>query len=149
MEPVPHNKRRHAGALTGNPLRLPLGGGGGSGDDGGGSGVFYEFKVFALKLEEPAVSGGLFSMPCGPQPLTSLTRIAKGWEKELARGLGAGPHWQGEVFHRRAEAKKGRRQWEEGPGGKSCTRAEALLFLHGLESNPGSSLQTEEEAGLP
>lgn len=21
-------------------------------------------------------------MPCGPQPLTSLTRIAKGWEKE-------------------------------------------------------------------
>ena len=23
------------------------------------------------------------------------------------------------------------------------------LFLHGLESNPGSSLQTEEEAGLP
>ena len=24
-----------------------------------------------------------------------------------------------------------------------------LLFLHGLESNPGSSLQTEEEAGLP
>ena len=28
-------------------------------------------------------------------------------------------------------------------------RAEGLLFLHGLESNPGSSLQTEEEAGLP
>jgi len=71
-----------AGALTGNPLRLPLGGGGGSGDGGGGSGVFYEFKVFALELEEPAVSSGLFSMPCGPQPLTSLTRIAKGWEKE-------------------------------------------------------------------
>ena len=23
------------------------------------------------------------------------------------------------------------------------------LFLHGLESKPGSSLQTEEEAGLP
>ena len=78
-----------AGALTGNPLRLPLGGGGGSGDDGGGSGVFYEFKVFALKLEEPAVSGGLFSMPCGPQPLTSLTRIAKGWEKEQDGALAA------------------------------------------------------------
>ena len=30
-----------------------------------------------------------------------------------------------------------------------CARAEGLLFLHGLESNPGSSLQTEEEAGLP
>ena len=30
-----------------------------------------------------------------------------------------------------------------------ATRAEGLLFLHGLESNPGSSLQTEEEAGLP
>ena len=29
------------------------------------------------------------------------------------------------------------------------SRAEGLLFLHGLESNPGSSLQTEEEAGLP
>ena len=28
-------------------------------------------------------------------------------------------------------------------------RAEGLLFLHGLESNPGSSLQMEEEAGLP
>ena len=26
---------------------------------------------------------------------------------------------------------------------------EGLLFLHGLESNPGSSLQTEEEAGPP
>ena len=24
-----------------------------------------------------------------------------------------------------------------------------FIFLHGLESNPGSSLQTEEEAGLP
>ena len=31
----------------------------------------------------------------------------------------------------------------------SGVRAEGLLFLHGLESNPGSSLQTEEEAGLP
>ena len=29
------------------------------------------------------------------------------------------------------------------------SRAEGLPFLHGLESNPGSSLQTEEEAGLP
>ena len=29
------------------------------------------------------------------------------------------------------------------------SRAEGLLFLYGLESNPGSSLQTEEEAGLP
>ena len=29
------------------------------------------------------------------------------------------------------------------------SRDEGLLFLHGLESNPGSSLQTEEEAGLP
>ena len=37
---------------------------------------------------------------------------------------------------------------EFGAGGAS-SRAEGLLFLHGLESNPGSSLQTEEEAGLP
>ena len=29
------------------------------------------------------------------------------------------------------------------------SRAEGLLLLNGLESNPGSSLQTEEEAGLP
>ena len=29
------------------------------------------------------------------------------------------------------------------------SRAEGLLFLNGLESNPRSSLQTEEEAGLP
>ena len=34
-------------------------------------------------------------------------------------------------------------QLDEGP------ETEGLLFLHGLESNPGSSLQTEEEAGLP
>ena len=32
---------------------------------------------------------------------------------------------------------------------RASSRAEGLLFLHGLESNPGSSLQTEEEAGLP
>ena len=76
------NALQHTGTLMGNPLRLPLGGGGGDGDGGGGGGVFYEFKVFALKLEEPAVSGELFNMSCVPQPLTSLTRIAKGWEKE-------------------------------------------------------------------
>ena len=35
------------------------------------------------------------------------------------------------------------------PRGVPRARAEGLLFLHGLESNPGSSLQTEEEAGLP
>ena len=36
------------------------------------------------------------------------------------------------------------------PGGLPCLGShEGLLFLHGLESNPGSSLQTEEEAGLP
>ena len=29
------------------------------------------------------------------------------------------------------------------------SRDEGHLFLHGLESNPGSSLQTEVEAGLP
>ena len=29
------------------------------------------------------------------------------------------------------------------------SRDVGLLFLHVLESNPGSSLQTEEEAGLP
>ena len=38
---------------------------------------------------------------------------------------------------------------QTGEGGPPCPRAEGLLFLHGLESNPGSSLQTEEEAGLP
>lgn len=37
-----------AGALMGNPLRLPLGGGGGSGDGGGGSGVFYSSKSLHL-----------------------------------------------------------------------------------------------------
>ena len=37
----------------------------------------------------------------------------------------------------------------EGKLGVALERAEGLLFLHGLESNPGSSLQTEEEAGLP
>ena len=40
-------------------------------------------------------------------------------------------------------------QLEETPETPPSSRAEGLLFLHGLESNPGSSLQTEEEAGLP
>ena len=40
-------------------------------------------------------------------------------------------------------------QLEETPETPPSSRAEGLLFLHSLESNPGSSLQTEEEAGLP
>ena len=40
-------------------------------------------------------------------------------------------------------------QLEETPETSPSSRAEGLIFLHGLESNPGSSLQTEEEAGLP
>ena len=40
-------------------------------------------------------------------------------------------------------------QLEETPETPPSSRAEGLLSLHGLESNPGSSLQTEEEAGLP
>ena len=39
--------------------------------------------------------------------------------------------------------------YEETTETPPSSRAEGLLFLHGLESNPGSSLQTEEEAGLP
>ena len=36
------------------------------------------------------------------------------------------------------------------PGTREPGRLQSMgLFLHGLESNPGSSLQTEEEAGLP
>ena len=35
---------------------------------------------------------------------------------------------------------------EETPETPPSSRAEGLLFLHGLESNPESSLQTEEEA---
>ena len=38
-------------------------------------------------------------------------------------------------------------QLEETPETAPYSRAEGLLFLHGLESNPGSSLQTEEESG--
>ena len=40
-------------------------------------------------------------------------------------------------------------QLEETPETHPSSRAEGLLFLHGLESNPGSSLQTEEEARHP
>ena len=50
-----------------------------------------------------------------------------GWDTGEIHFLGAGPHWQGEVFHRRAEAKKGRRQWEEGPEGKSCRNGEQTV----------------------
>ena len=34
-------------------------------------------------------------------------------------------------------------QLEENPETPPSSRAEGLLFLHGLESNPGSSLQTD------
>ena len=37
----------------------------------------------------------------------------------------------------------------DGPETPPSSRAEGLLFLHGLESNPGSSLQTEESADIP
>ena len=40
-------------------------------------------------------------------------------------------------------------QLEETPETPPSSRAEGLLLLHGQESNPGSSLQTEEDAGLP
>ena len=42
-----------------------------------------------------------------------------------------------------------REAWRAAAETPPSSRAEGLLFLHGLESNPGSSLQTEEEAGLP
>ena len=45
-----------------------------------------------------------------------------------------------------AKEDKDKRKTHETP---PSSRDEGLLFLHGLESNPGSSLQTEEEAGLP
>ena len=35
-------------------------------------------------------------------------------------------------------------QLEESPENPPSSRAEGLLFLHGLQSNPGSSLQTED-----
>ena len=40
----------------------------------------------------------------------------------------------------------GKAQLEETPETPPSSPAERILFLHGLESNPGSSLQTEEEA---
>ena len=51
------------------------------------------------------------------------------------------PMWLGT---RREPGRAGAKPGGAGLGG----RAEGLLFLHGLESNPGSSLQTEEQAGL-
>ena len=41
------------------------------------------------------------------------------------------------------------RQLEETHETLRSSRDEALIFLHGLETNHESSLQTEEEAGLP
>ena len=38
--------------------------------------------------------------------------------------------------------------WKTGYLIDTCTE-QSTGVLHGLESNPGSSLQTEEEAGLP
>ena len=46
-------------------------------------------------------------------------------------------------FH--TQLDEGPAQLEETPETPPSSRAEGLLFLHGLESNPGSSLQTEEE----
>ena len=42
--------------------------------------------------------------------------------------------------------KAERPQLEETPETPPSSRAEGLLFLHGLESNPESSLQTPQEA---
>ena len=41
------------------------------------------------------------------------------------------------------------RQLEETYETPRSSRDEGLIFLHGLETNHESSLQTEEEAGLP
>ena len=38
---------------------------------------------------------------------------------------------------------------QEGALTPPSSRAEGLIFLHGLETNHESTLQTEEEAGLP
>ena len=62
---------------------------------------------------------------------------------------GRGPHLEGrQAPHLRLFSPLDRDRRGESPAPPS-SRAEGLLFLHGLESNPGSSLQTEEEAGLP
>ena len=45
------------------------------------------------------------------------------------------------------EARRPYAELKETPETPPSSRAEGLLFLHGLESNPGSSLQTEEGAG--
>ena len=61
------------------------------------------------------------------------------------------PKWEEEEEEEELEEDLGPRapQLEETPETPPSSRAEGLLFLLGLESNPGSSLQTEEEAGLP
>ena len=41
------------------------------------------------------------------------------------------------------------RQLKETDETPRSSRDEGLIFLHGLETNHESSLQTEEEAGLP
>ena len=77
-------------------------------------------------------SGGVFYLPS--QVVLVVMNLPA--NAGMSRDVGSIPGW-------------GTPQLEETPETPPSSRAEGLLFLHGLESNPGSSLQTEEEAGLP
>ena len=72
----------------------------------------------------------------------------RGQDCRWATGYG-----NGELVGNQGSGKLGMRAGEGAGlqfiGGPPSSRAEGLLVLHGLESNPGSPLQTEEEAGLP
>ena len=59
----------------------------------------------------------------------------------LTQGLNPCLLWYRQILYRLSH--------QESPETPPSSRAEGLLSLHGLESNPGSSLPTEEEAGLP
>ena len=100
----------------------------------------------ALKLAEGAVSPwsrnetgqvgpGLTSQPREVTPL---------WIPELFSFVGTAP----QAYTMESSPVRAAKGFSSGAFATS-SRAEGLLFVHGLESNPGSSLQTEEEAGLP
>ena len=102
---------------------------------------------------DPGVSGDFWGSLRGTDTPMHLLETPTGSTHSFSRALRPPERLE---RHLRGTLGSSLRSPAEGEGNKGFpppprerSRAEGLLFLHGLESNPGSSLQTEEEAGLP
>ena len=84
-----------------------------------------------------------------PLEKESLAQTHRGRPQTTSTGLYAGPRRgiASPVAVRRGEGAQ-RKRCEETHETPRSSRDEGLIFLHGLETNHESSLQTEEQAGL-